>query len=76
MSARFIRSAPFDAFLETIEVEVKWATSEGVNELVLACNQCGEALCDIEAEDTLRVLVNTAMVHDDECPARQPEDGA
>ncbi len=31
--------------------------------LYLTCGVCGERLCEIEAGDTLRVLLNTALAH-------------
>lgn len=31
--------------------------------LVRACSLCGESVCEIEATDNLRVLLNTALAH-------------
>lgn len=38
------------------------------SDLELTCLRCGVRLCDVEHDDTLAVLVDTALEH--QCPAR------
>lgn len=66
---RFTQSALFAAFLETVTIE--W--SESSESLMLVCDGCSEALCEVEHDDTLAVLVRTALAHDVECPIRVAE---
>lgn len=66
--ARFTTSGPFDAFLETVVVE--W--SEFAEMYMFVCSECATELCQIETDDTLGVLVRTALAHDLECEAREP----
>jgi hypothetical protein len=47
-------------FLETMSID-----TTGTGALVMVCTNCEEAVCDVEPNDTLRVLLNTALAHTD-----------
>jgi hypothetical protein len=54
-------SVSFALILDNMWIENRDET--GDFDPVLACNICGETLCEIDAADTLRVLLNTALAH-------------
>lgn len=47
----------------TIEEEDDTLGPPGSIRLVLACQSCGDSICDVETGDTVRVLFNTALAH-------------
>lgn len=52
-------SVAFAWFLDSISVD----HDDERNGLVLTCTLCGDGLCMIDAGDTMRVLLNTALAH-------------
>lgn len=52
-------SLAFAWFLDSIVLDY----DDEHNGLLLTCSLCGDGLCAVEAADTLRVLLNTALAH-------------
>lgn len=75
MSHRFTMSGLFAGFLETVTVaDGSTPNSRGFH--VLVCTQCNDEICTVEPDDTLEVLLVTALKHDDECTVRLANLGA
>lgn len=47
-------------FMDSIKIEEE---VRPVGSLVMVHTVCGESICDVEHDDTLRVLFNTALNH-------------
>lgn len=54
---------PSIAFAKFLDGIVMDGTGEP-DMLVMACSLCGQGVCTVDPNDTLRVLLNTALAHD------------
>lgn len=56
----------YPAFAVMLDNMVLEEQNRPLNTLIMVCQSCSEEVCEVEPNDTMRTLLNTALAH--KCP--------